>query len=109
MYRGIVFLILSVTNFSYANQLYASGLNEKNMVTSNEKRLYELVSNYISDKKGWPNESYRIEQKEKKDNILIYWVIYKEDEKNLYLGGGQSVELHVDSSDMKIIKELAFQ
>ncbi|BBM03574.1 hypothetical protein [Microbulbifer sp. GL-2] len=82
---------------------------KENMTVEREKKIYSLVQTYVSDVKGWPDDSFCVELNRQEGGVIVFWVIHKDDKASLIPGGGKSIEVYVDQKEMKIIKELAFQ
>lgn len=66
---------------------------------------------YLVHEKHWSLDDFRIEKRGPTEDgrCEIIWGIFLEDEKNPVPGGGQSVELHVDLDEYRVVKELGFQ
>lgn len=100
-----------IATFVFTNVSACSEIVKKNMAEEYEKggKFYSLVETYITKTKGWSSNDYCIELNRQHDNVLVFWVIHKEDETNISPGGGKSVEVHVDQVKMEVINELGFQ
>ena len=79
--------------------------------SSDAERIERIVVAYLQERKKWTREQYRIDHKEAtKEGYAVVWAIFLEDEKQIKPGGGgSSVELHVDRSAGKVVRELRFQ
>lgn len=76
-----------------------------------KKRVDSIVMEYLFETKSWQQDEFRVEHKEvNKDNFyLIVWGVFLQDELKPVPGAGQSVELHIDLKQYRILKELGFQ
>jgi hypothetical protein len=50
----------------------------------------EVITQYVSARKGWTQEKYRIEPGKRRGELMTYIVVYLEDEKKAVPGGGES-------------------
>jgi hypothetical protein len=76
-----------------------------------ETEIKEIVSKYISKKKGWGENDYRIVPSRGQDMepTVIVMVVHKEDEMQAKPGGGKSLELYVDLEKKQVVRELGYQ
>ena len=79
------------------------------MRAPNEPEVTAAVQRYVEKTRGWPTSQYRIEINRREGEIVVAWVIHKDDERPPSPGGGRSFEAHVDVGLMQVVKELAFQ
>ncbi len=76
-----------------------------------ENRATAVAREYVTAKEGWPATSYVIENTGELDanGNLIVNVIHEDDTKGDYVGGGKSVQLHIDIGRRQVVKVLHFQ
>lgn len=70
-----------------------------------------IASQYLAMQKNWRLNQFRLEQKglTADGQAVIVWAIYLEDELHPTPGGGKSVELYIDLTTQKVVRELGFQ
>lgn len=76
--------------------------------TQGENCAVRVVKRYIEETKIWLPDDYHIEFNRTENGVLVYWVIHKDD-KATKVTGGKSVEVHVASGTLEVIRELHFQ
>ena len=78
---------------------------------ADKTRIENVVVEYLKEKKKWERKEYRLEDKGTtgEGKLAKVWAIYLKDETEARPGTGQSVELHVDCAEYRVVKELAFQ
>ena len=76
-----------------------------------ENRIQEGVTEYLSQKKHWQPNEYRLEYKGMTDNGKFYvvWAIYLDDEVHPKPGSGRSVSLQLDPKEYRVVSELRWQ
>ena len=82
-----------------------------NILNLNQKAT-AVIKTYVNTSRGWKISDYRIEERGRDGGLIIYVVVYLEDEKNPnpYPGGsGKSFMVYYDPQKQAIIKDLAFQ
>ena len=68
------------------------------------------VENYIVKSKKWEKGSFQVELNRKEGTTLVFWVLHSDDRTaSTTLGGGKSIEVHVDPISSRVLKEFAFQ
>jgi hypothetical protein len=74
-------------------------------------RINAAVTQYLTQQKLWKLNQFRVDYKgvTADGRSAIVWAIYLEDETNPVPGGGKSLELQIDRTTMKVVKELGFQ
>lgn len=68
-----------------------------------------IISRYVSARKGWSPNQYRIEVAERGRVVTMYMVVYLEDEKKAIPGGGESFEVVYDRVRKRVVRELGLQ
>jgi hypothetical protein len=72
-----------------------------------------IVHEYIRTLKGWGDDDYEIDTNFKQEGSQFYLitVVHKDDLRGsgTVAGGGKSVELRVDATQKKVVRELRFQ
>ncbi len=76
-----------------------------------EARIEDAVVEYLSEKKHWKRNEYRLEYKgiTEDKRFALVWAIYLKDETNPRPGSGQSVALYLDPAERRIVKESRWQ
>ena len=79
--------------------------------TSQEGRIQEVVNEYLSQKKHWRPNEYRLENKGLTDDGKLYvvWAVYLDDEIHPKPGSGRSVSLQVEPKEFRVVRELRWQ
>jgi hypothetical protein len=70
-----------------------------------------VARDYIAEKEGWPDAAYTVENTWRRDdegNVIVN-VVHKEDLKSHSVGGGKSLEMHIDLQRKEVVKVLHFQ
>jgi hypothetical protein len=81
-------------------------------ITPNDKeirRATAAVDDYIVASKQWQKDSYEITLNRKEGETLVFWVLRSEGRASGRPEAGTSVEVYVDPTNNRILKELAFQ
>jgi len=70
-----------------------------------------IAREYIMAKEGWSPDAYMVKDTSTRDRAgnLIVNVIHKDDLKPPTVGGGKSVQLHIDMEGQRVVKILHFQ
>jgi hypothetical protein len=70
-----------------------------------------IASQYLVAQKKWRPDQFRLEHRgfSPDGHAIIVWAIYLEDEIRPVPGGGNSVELYVDRTAQRVVRELGFQ
>jgi hypothetical protein len=80
--------------------------------TGTEDPAAVVAREYVAAKEGWPASAYTVENRHTRDNEgnLIVNVVHEDDLKNpMVVGGGKSLELHIDMGKRRVAKVLHFQ
>jgi hypothetical protein len=99
------FLTISLVQFSGCTTKGAKQMSELNE-TSDARTI---VAQYVASHKGWRPSQYRIEQDKKENGLMVFTVVYLDDERKSIPGGGKSFEVYYDPIKRKIVEELGFQ
>jgi hypothetical protein len=67
------------------------------------------VDDYIVKSKHWEKGSYQVKFNRKEGTSLVFWVLHSDDSAAKVPGTGKSIEVYVDASSDRVVKELAFQ
>jgi hypothetical protein len=78
-------------------------------VDDNTSAASKVVQNYVVQNKNWPSNTFKIVSKRQEGNTAVFWVIHKDDERRKDFGGGKSIEVHVDLTELRVSRELHFQ
>lgn len=88
-------------------------MGTKDHAVSNERQeqILASVKAWVSREKGWRPEQYRIEIQGLRDlgKIQVVHVIFLEDSKQMRKGGGESVELFLDTATLQPTAVYHFQ
>lgn len=77
---------------------------------ANVSQVEKIAVEHLAGKKHWATGDYRLESKgTTKQGLAVVWAIYLDDEQQPVPGAGRSVILHIDSTERRIVDELAFQ
>lgn len=79
------------------------------MRTQSDEQVIATAVRYVEKTKGWSKNDYRIEINRRERDLIVVWVIHTKDELTPIPGGGLSFEVHVDSNQMQVVRELGFQ
>ncbi len=77
--------------------------------THGDRALCDVVERYIAATKAWPTSDYSIRRDRTEGHLVVFVVSHKDDAKQLFPGGGKSVEVYVDPAKMEVSKEMHFQ
>lgn len=88
---------------------YANPLNEMAPSAAQESKHAVSIKKHIERTKEWADSEYRIEFNRRENDTSVYWVIHEDDRAAASAGGGKSIEIHVDSDTLEVLRELAFQ
>lgn len=70
----------------------------------------KVARDYIQQTKKWKFEEFQIEViAHKDDNIVVVDAIHVEDSRGTEKGPNKSVQLHVNTANKVVVKELAYQ
>ena len=77
---------------------------------SNEE-ISQIADGYLTQEKGWESAEYTLVPTDRKDDMghLIVNARHRDDEAQVAPGGGKSVELHIDTTAKRVVRELHFQ
>jgi hypothetical protein len=75
-------------------------------LASSEQSAFERVIHDFARAKKWSPEEYSIKLVGAYSGIVVFSLSHRDD---TAVGGGKSVELHIDRTKMKIVRELAYQ
>lgn len=109
-----------VSAFALSLGLFASLLSSPTQgqssvtMTADEAKAAQVVEGYVGEKHKWPRDSYRVELKFRDGDTLTFWVLHKDDETtrkgaSVAGGGGKSIEVYVDATSLRVVRELGFQ
>jgi hypothetical protein len=73
------------------------------------QRAAGLVEDYIIKSKHWDKDSFEVTFRRSENSHLVFSVLHVDDDAQLAVGGGKSVEVYFDPVGERVIKELGFQ
>ncbi len=76
---------------------------------TSDPKAVEVVHDYVSKSRSWNRSDYRVEEKGREGNLIVYWIVHLDDERAPVPGGGKSLAVRYDSRKRQVVKELAFQ
>jgi len=82
------------------------------MRSSDRNWVDKLVSEYVEKTKNWPTDTYDIEYVQEdgsQDHTIVINIKHRDDARATFPGGGKSIQLHIDVTKRKIVKEYGFQ
>lgn len=109
----LVFVMMGHGAITYRQDLKHSSVNPMIRLNGSQDidraRIELVVTEYVLERKKWPRKDFTIQHKGlNKENLAVVWVLHAADS-NSARGTSQSIELHVDVSDYRVVRELGFQ
>src|SRR5215469_728151 len=77
-----------------------------------DSRVLKVAVKYGLEKKGWKNEEFGVEYDRQEGHIFVLRLSHVSDQglaSKPFPGGGKSVQIFIDTNEMKVIRELKFQ
>lgn len=82
---------------------------EENLVVNSTDKCVERVHQYVSEKKGWLDSTYKLKILPDQDGNKVYSVLHQDDELLRPPGRGKSFEVHLDQACTNVLVELQYQ
>ena len=80
-------------------------------LTVEARRDYDrVIREYARVKKGWTEEEYSTKLVRVSSGIVVFSLVHRDDTgANATVGGGKSIELHIDTVKKVVVQELGYQ
>ena len=115
-HRRLILLRAALISLAICSGILALALVLRRPGTQRSPRAQDdpaavVAREYVTAKEGWPASAYTVENTHARDDEghLIVNVVHKDDLNSLTVGGGKSLELHIDVEKWRVAKVLHFQ